>query len=136
MEFISMENIDSMATEVVRLVHQLYITLYAKMLVLEIIDLNNENILSLFLYSALTLSTAETGSGNSDVDSLKSRRGNGKEPLDLGSGSRNRRQNQLQSLPKWKLGTQMPSVRARACAVATDDNTFYVIGMYSSSFVN
>ena len=85
-------------------------------------------ILSLFSYSALTLSSAETGSGNSDVDSLKSRRGNGKEPLDLGSGSRNRRQNQLQSLPKWKLGTQMPSVRARSCAVATDDNTFYVIG--------
>ena len=102
---------------------------------LEIIDLNNENILSLFLYSALTLSAAETGSGNSDVDSLKSRRGNGKEPLDIGSGSRNRRQNQLQSLPKWKVGTQMPSVRARACAVATDDNTFYVIGMYSSNLV-
>ena len=132
MEFISMENIDSMATEVVRLVHQLYITLYAKI----IIDLNNENILCLFLYSALTLSSAETGSGNSDVDSLKSRRGNGKEPLDLGSGSRNRRQNQLQSLPKWKLGTQMPSVRARACAVATDDNTFFVIGMYLSSSDN
>ena len=132
MEFISMENIDSMATEVVRLVHQLYITLYAKI----IIDLNNENILSLFLYSALTLSSAETGSGNSEVDSLKSRRGNGKEPLDLGSGSRNRRQNQLQSLPKWKLGTQMPSVRARACAVATDDNTFFVIGMYLSSSDN
>ena len=96
----------------------------------------NENIISLFSYSALTLSSAETGSGNSEVDSLKSRRGNGKEPLDIVSGSRNRRQNQLQSLSKWNVGTQMPSVRARACAVATDDNTFYVIGMYSSSFVN
>ena len=79
--------------------------------------------------SALTLASDESGSGNGDSQSSKSRRGNGKEPLDIGSGSRNRRQNQLQSLSKWKVGTQMPSVRARSCAVATDDNTFYVIGI-------
>ena len=82
--------------------------------------------------SALTL--AESGSGNDDIVGIKSRRGNGKEPLDIGSGSRNRRQNQLQSLPKWKVGTQLPSVRARSCAVATDENTFYVIGKHDGYF--
>ena len=72
--------------------------------------------------------TEESGSGNGEIQNAKSRRGNDKKPVEIEEGSRNRRQNQLLSLPKWNLGTQMPSVRARSCAVATDDNTFYIIG--------
>ena len=78
--------------------------------------------------SALTDASADSGSGDGEIGKAKSRRGNDKIPAELGSGNRNRRQNQILTLPKWKTGTQMPSVRARSCAVATDDNTFYVIG--------
>ena len=77
-------------------------------------------------FSALKYASDESGSGNGELQ--KSRRGNDKKPLEIGSGNRNRRQNQPLTLPKWQIGTQMPSVRARSCAVATDDNTFYVLG--------
>ena len=33
-----------------------------------------------------------------------------------------------QDEPEWELGPEMPRISARACAVATDDNTIYVIG--------
>ena len=53
---------------------------------------------------------------------IDSRRSNDKKP----------RQNQPVPLPKWQIGTPLPSVRARSCAVATDNNTIYVLGKIAS----
>ena len=45
------------------------------------------------------------------------------------AGNKNRQQNELNfEMPKWQIGSQMPGVRARSCAVATDDNTLYIFG--------
>ena len=63
-----------------------------------------------------------SGIGNLQAAAIDSRRSNAKKP----------RQNQPVPLPKWQIGTPLPSVRARSCAVATDNNTIYVIGKIAS----
>ena len=66
----------------------------------------------------INMASDDFGSDIGNLQSIDSRRSNDKKP----------RQNKPIPLPKWQIGTPLPSVRARSCAVATDNNTIYVIG--------